>query len=169
MPRYIVTERLVLRPFGAADGARVVELLNDFAVSKWLAKVPHPFTDADLRLVRADGSDRWPELAAITLDGAVVGGISAGAHFGYWVGRDYWGRGIATEAATAMLAYAFNEGARDEISSGVFTGNHASARILDRLGFREESRDFAMSAARGAEVSNVNLRLTRDAWAEAAE
>ncbi|KMW57586.1 50S ribosomal protein acetyltransferase [Candidatus Rhodobacter oscarellae] len=164
MARYILTERLLLRPFRAADGPRVVELLNDFAVSKWLAKVPHPFGHADLRLVDEDGSDRWPELVAITLDGAVVGGISAGEHFGYWIGRDYWGQGIATEATAAMLTYVFNEEGRDEITSGCFTGNGASAHILNRLGFREESRDFVESRARGVEVSNVNLRLTRENW-----
>ena len=90
-----------------------MKLLNDFAVAKWLARVPHPFTDTDLRLVNHDGRHRWPELAAITLKGEVVGGIGSGEKFGYWIGRDYWGQGIATEAAAAMLRYLFEaEGKR---------------------------------------------------------
>lgn len=168
MPQYILTERLLLRPFTAADGPRVVALLDDFAVSKWLAKVPHPFTVSDLKLVNSDGSSRWPQLAAITMDGEIVGGISSGDHFGYWIGQKYWGQGIATEAATAMLSSIFENDKRDQIVSGCFSGNPASLKILSRLGFRETSRDMVPCAARGEgiEVANINLQLTRDGWGQ---
>jgi len=160
----INTERLTLRAFTAEDGPRVVALLNDFAVSKWLAKIPYPFTDKDLRLVNPDGASRWPELAAITLDSDVIGGISSGAHLGYWLGREYWGNGYASEAASAMVTYTFMDRRRTELVSGYFTGNRASGKILERLGFREVDRDMTNCLSRGADVSNVNMALTRDQW-----
>lgn len=167
MTRLILTKRLVLRPFTPKDGPRVVALLNDFEVSKWLAVVPHPFTADDLRLMNDDGSERWPDLAAITLGGEVVGGISTGCHLGYWIGRPYWGQGIATEAAVGMLSHVFAEQGRDQIASGYFTGNVASGRILHRLGFRETARNMKANRARGVEVSNVDMTLTRTDWERA--
>ncbi len=168
MPNYILTDRLLVRPYVASDGPEVVELLNDFAVSKWMSTIPHPYTDADVQLVNADGSSRWPELAAITLKGEIVGGISAGDHFGYWIGRAHWGQGIATEAAAAMLHYLFESEGRDEVTTGVFAGNRASSRILDRLGFREVSRNMIPCAARGdgIEVANINLSVDRSHWGQ---
>lgn len=164
MTPQITTERLVLRPCVAADGAQVVPLLNDYAVSKWLARVPHPFGAEDLRLVGEGGASRWPELAAITLDGDIIGGISmVPQHLGYWLGAAYWHRGYGTEAVAAALRFMFSSGAQDVVSA-VFEGNDASHRILQRQGFRETRRDLAPCLARGEDIANVHYRLTRADW-----
>ena len=159
----ITTQRLVLRPFRAEDGDRVVELLNNFAVTRWLAKVPHPFTHADLRIVKSDGASRWPDLAAITLNGTIVGGIS-GTHLGYWLGEPFWGQGIAYEAAQAMVRYQFDVMGRDALDSGYFEGNTASQRILAKLGFTETDRYMFFNAALNREAPNVDMILTRATW-----
>ena len=159
----IITERLILRPFVAQDGDRVVELLNNFEVTRWLAKVPHPFTHADLRLVNKDGSARWPDLAAITMGDKVVGGISSD-HLGYWIGQPYWGQGIASEAARAMVDYCFQTLGKDALDSGYFEGNAASARILAKLGFSETKRYMFYNRALDREAPNVDMILTRESW-----
>jgi RimJ/RimL family protein N-acetyltransferase len=165
MPDQIVTDRLVIRPYRAEDATAVVTYLADFEVSKWLAKIAHPFTMADLRLTQPDGSSRWPDGGAITQDGALIGGISATPeHFGYWIGPPFHGRGFATEAGRAMVDRLFQETDAPQIVSGYFEGNAASRRVLEKLGFAEVTRNLQFSEARGAEVPNVEMRLTRATW-----
>ena len=164
MTQEIRTERLVLRPFVEGDGAQVVPLLNDYEVSKWLAKVPHPFRAQDLRLHGEGGVSRWPSLAAVCRGDTVMGGISLHVeHLGYWLGRHYWGQGYASEAVSAGVAFLMKNGAQ-QICSGVFEGNEASARILRKCGFQEASRDVVRSVARAEDCPNINYMLTRDNW-----
>ena len=75
---HIQTERLKLRPFIKADSEQVMAILNDFDVSKWLHRIPHPFTQQDLRILGPKGESRWPDLAAIEHDGALVGALPRG-------------------------------------------------------------------------------------------
>lgn len=160
----IQTARLVLRPYLSADADRVVSLLGDFEVSKWLAKIPHPFTHTDLKLTNDDGSSRWPDGAAITLDGVLIGGISCGDHLGYWIAPDHWGRGYASEAAAAAADDFFQRRSDDQLASGYFEGNEASLRILKRLGFHETARYDLYNRAYEAERPNVDMSLSRADW-----
>jgi len=166
MTQEILTERLIIRPFTEEDASSVVAILNNFAVSKWLEKVPYPFSTEHLRLVKEDGSTRWPHLAAITLDGMVIGGISSGRHLGYYLAPKHWNQGFGTEAARAMVAHQFRRDKCPEVVSGYFNANRASARILEKLGFKETGRGMRQCAARGCEVAHVDVRLTRSTWAQ---
>ena len=55
---------------------------------------------------------------------------------GYYLAREYWGRGLATEAARAFVDFAFDELGLSRIVSSVEIGNNVSKHILDKLGFR---------------------------------
>lgn len=155
MTQSIKTQRLILRPFGVPDGDAVVAVLGQFEVTKWLARVPHPFTHDDLRLLNEDGSDRWPELMAVTLNDEVIGGISSVDHLGFWLSPNHWGRGYATEAARAVLDHAFNVRGLTNIVSGHFHGNVASANVLGKLGFKVTGEDMLFLIARA--VSNCAM------------
>ena len=62
------------------------------------------------------------------------------AEVGYWVGEEYWGRGLATEATRAFLDYAFEEFYLHRIFATAFEGNRASMRVLEKCGFTLEGR-----------------------------
>src|SRR5262245_20724424 len=107
----IETERLIIRPPGEADRDEIVVELYDFAVTRMLAKVPHPYSladaDAYLSSIRRDG--RQTLQLSITQGGRIIGGIGisdidTGCEFGYWLGRAHWGKGYATEAGRGFLA-----------------------------------------------------------------
>lgn len=164
MTQTIKTQRLILRPFVAGDGPAVVRHLNDFEISKWLSVVPHPFTDADLRILNADGTSRWPDLMAIEHAGDIIGAVSAGDHFGFWIGRAHWGQGFASEAAGAALRYKFELLGAPEVQSGVFEGNAASLRVLEKLGFEETGRAPWRCAARDRDLLSIDFTLTRARW-----
>ena len=56
---------------------------------------------------------------------------------GYWLGRVHWEQGFATEACKGLLNYAAEELNIRNVKSSHMTGNDASARVLDKLGFRK--------------------------------
>lgn len=168
------TRQLTLRPVAAADAQRIADLTSDYDVSKMLAVVPYPNPPANVLawiathggpdgevafVARADG-----ELAAVCgykpkPDGSV-------GHFGYWVGKPYWGRGYATEMTRALIKHAFVNTGTDGIPIDHFADNPQSARVIAKCGFRYERLGKIQCVARGCEVQTLHYRLTR-AQAEA--
>jgi ribosomal-protein-alanine N-acetyltransferase len=85
----------------------------------------------------------------IEMDGTAVGGI--GVHpgedvyrytvtVGYWLGEQFWGRGIMTEVVTGVTEFCFDNFSLHRISAEVFANNPASARVLEKAGFTFEGR-----------------------------
>jgi 8-oxo-dGTP diphosphatase len=138
----IRTERLLLRPYEAADAASLVELLNDFEVARWLARVPHPYRDEDaaqfLEISRTDERRSF----AVTRDGRLVGGIGLGRRpdgapeLGYWIGRPFHRNGYAEEAARGLLSYAFDTLGETRIVVSALPDNAPSLALIAKLGFR---------------------------------
>lgn len=58
---------------------------------------------------------------------------------GYWLGRAYWGRGIASEAVKLLSAYALRERGLRRLEAYVFAPNVVSARVLEKCGFTREA------------------------------
>lgn len=176
------TERLVLRPFRPDDAPRVRELAGAWDVASMSLSIPHPYPAGAAEAwignhanMRASGRAHH---FAMTLDGDCIGAIGLhrenGANWlvdgdvfeiGYWVGLPYWRRGFASEALSAVLAFAFETLAQQQLVAGHFTDNPVSARLLDKAGFAPVRSGRQRSAARDADVGCVFLVLTRDAWA----
>ena len=95
-------------------------------------------------MVSHRGQPRSQHHFAIELDGAAVGGIGARAgegifvrtaHFGYWLGEAYWGKGVMTAAGRAMLEYLKADARFARLEAPVFEWNPSSMRVLEKLGF----------------------------------
>ncbi|MEZ4388936.1 MAG: GNAT family protein [Candidatus Krumholzibacteriia bacterium] len=113
--------------------------------------------DAHWRKVRGE-----PGITARTiLCGDVVAGHIASFHRGadrevtYWLGRECWGRGVATRALTAYLAV---ETARP-LHGRVAADNLGSQRVLEKCGFRVVGRERGHAEARGEEIDELVMRL----------
>ncbi len=170
----IRTERFVLRPFAASDAPRLVELCRDKAVAWNTSRIPHPYTraDADAFIARrAAVSSSADECAfAICENGEIIGG--AGLHFdekvgclelGYWIGADYRGKGAATEAARALVAFARDTLGVAALTAGYFLDNPASGAVLKKAGFRDTgARVMYFSRGRGVEVESTVYRIEFD-------
>lgn len=164
------TRRLVLRPLGEADLDDLVAGVNDLRVSRMLGRVPHPYTryHAEAYLPGARRSARAGKSLTLSIfrDGRLIGGTSVArlpdyCEFGYWLAHDAWGRGYATEAGAAVLAYAFEVLGLRQIRSGVFAGNTASLRVQTKLGFRRIGIGRRMALAQGRTVEHIDTVLTR--------
>ncbi len=77
------------------------------------------------------------EQGAIGLTGMVKGHQ---AELGYWIGKPFWREGYCTEAARAILRYAFTELALVRVHATHITRNPASGRIMQKIGMRHEGR-----------------------------
>ncbi|MGC1380223.1 MAG: GNAT family protein [Candidatus Baltobacteraceae bacterium] len=138
-----------LRPYRLTDAPALQALADDFLVARWMtSRFPHPYTqrDAEEWVARAVGGTRGHNVG-IEVDGHLAGG--AGIEpcdgeqrgvgvFGYWLGRAYWGRGIATDAARTLADYALAAGGLHRLEATVFVQNVASARVLEKAGFTRE-------------------------------
>ena len=138
------TARLTLRAPRGADAPRMAELANDYDIARMTGRIPHPFCVEDAeafiaRLERRD-TDREVVFAIENQDDGLLGVLGlhpspAGPEIGYWLGRPFWGRGYATEAASAALAWAGAEGGRRYLVAGHFVDNPASGQVLIKAGF----------------------------------
>jgi RimJ/RimL family protein N-acetyltransferase len=165
----IATARLALRPPATVDRHDIVAEVNDFGVTRMLAKVPYPYrlADADAFLRALARNDPRTLALSITLAGRVIGGIGLAeiginSEFGYWLGRAHWGKGYATEAGRAFLAWAFGAYDLPLVRSGVFIDNPASLRVQEKLGFEETGRRAVYCVARGQNVEHVDTALRRE-------
>jgi RimJ/RimL family protein N-acetyltransferase len=166
------TPRLVLRPLAGSDAPAIAEHLVDPEVTRWLARVPHPYRLSDAvnfveqaRLSAVAGTAST--LALVLRDGstgpvgvAVIHGITTEPEFGYWLARDHWGRGLMSEAAAAMLRHAREDLGLARIRSGAFVGNHASLAIQARAGFVVTGTSHRLCIAEGRMKEHVDTLLT---------
>ncbi|ANF53332.1 GNAT family N-acetyltransferase [Brevundimonas diminuta] len=156
----IETRRLLLRAPGAQDVSRIAALANDHDIARMTMRMPHPFgvDHAEDFVLQVASQD--PRKANTFLieheDHGPVGVVGmfhdadAVPETGYWIGREFWGRGYATEALEGALVWASTRWKRRALMAGHFADNPASGRVLEKAGFlyTGETRP-AFSRARG--------------------
>ena len=112
----LATRRLILRQPRPTDAPRLARLLDNFAISGKLSRVPHPYSEADaIWWLGTWRADRPPAETGFTMELPGEGLIGhCGFHLtegeptiGYWLGEPYWNRGFMTEAAAAALDWYF--------------------------------------------------------------
>lgn len=141
--------RVNLRTYKDEDIAKLIRYLNDPVTTRHLTSaIPQPYTQSDAEYwVRHQSREIGAQ--AIEWEGQLVGDISVVtgnfekaycAEIGYWLGREFWGRGIATEVLTLVSQYLLTHTAVVRITAQVFVGNTASCRVLEKCGFIQEAR-----------------------------
>jgi RimJ/RimL family protein N-acetyltransferase len=81
---------------------------------------------------------------------------------GSWIGREFQGHGLGTEARAAILALAFEGLGAQAAESGYIEGNAVSARVSEKLGYRETGDEYL--AVEGKRVREIKVRCTRETW-----
>ncbi|MGR3290925.1 MAG: GNAT family N-acetyltransferase, partial [Paracoccaceae bacterium] len=161
----IRTERLFWRPPLASDIDGYMAFVSDYEVVKWTSSWPHP---ADREFVARRCVPLAPGkgfAGPVFLGDEQIGGIGlVEGELGYFIARRHWGRGYATEIARAIISRAFARFGRDQITASVIVGNPGSARVLQKLGFRQTRPSRCGSVAQGGEFDAVDYRLSRNAW-----
>jgi len=176
-PDTLATTRLLLRPPEPRDADALYKLVNDWAVVRMLQRLPFPYPRALM--------DEWIAAAARQRDAGagyqfiitgrendeelVIGCIGIRldlaprtAHLGYWVGKRFWGHGVATEAAGRAARWALAHLDVERLEAFVAEDNPSSAAVLRRIGFRETGCGRERFLARGAEIPVLRFAATRE-------
>jgi RimJ/RimL family protein N-acetyltransferase len=139
------SERLFLRPAFPEDARELHQAICDARIVAMLASAPWPYRLADAQESCTRPADPRAPRFLVTAPGdkgaPIVGAVGLhrgddGLELGYWVARDHWGRGYATEAGRGALEIARALG-HGRVLAGQFVDNPASGRVLRKLGFRE--------------------------------
>ncbi|UPK73420.1 GNAT family N-acetyltransferase [Nocardioidaceae bacterium SCSIO 66511] len=148
------TDRLLLRPVRDDDIEPMLGYHTDARVLEWLIKTEiEPGEFRKNRLASIDDPRDYSVVAE--LDGRVIGdgsleitdGMGQGnaaeaqgcqAMLGYILDPAFAGNGYATEIARELLVMAFDDLGLRRVTAGCFADNHASARILEKIGMRRE-------------------------------
>ena len=179
MPPILRTGRLVLRPFENDDAA---DLLRVFAepdvVRYWSSGAWTDIAQAEAMIAEARQAYRDGGLAryAIALAGTnrLIGICNLRGFFeqnrrcelGYALGRAYWGQGYAAEALEALLGHAFHVLDINRIEADIDPRNEASARLLEKLGFRQEGYMPERWIVHGEKADTAFYGLLRRYWDE---
>jgi [ribosomal protein S5]-alanine N-acetyltransferase len=165
MPETMTTQRLRLRAPVQADASRIAMFIGDWDVAKMLARVPHPYREADaIAWIGSVDRSKRANYVLVHANG-VIGAVGIEqradgvAELGYWLAKPFWGRGLVTEAATAVINAARVCGPRAAITCSHFDDNPASERVIQKLGFVATGEQQARSVSRNADVRLLTYRL----------
>ena len=172
------TERLTLRPFEETDAPAVQRLAGEYEIALNTLSVPHPYPDgAAEQWIAAQREafekDTLHNFAAVA-EGELVGSIGlmmkgdAIAEIGYWIGKPFWGRGYASEAAAAVVRYGFETCNLHRIYADYFARNPGSGRVMQKLGMKYEGTLRQHIHKWGEYVDVIYYGLLRDEWLSSA-
>lgn len=170
-----MTEQLGLRFHRMDDLDRLVALIGNIEVARYLARVPHPYSRSDgesfLAATMNGVTDEGELVYAITLKdkGGIIGATGlmmdrGEAELGYWLGQPYWGHGYAREAVAALIDLAFGALSVDRVYANVRAENGASRRLLAALGFRERGQASVFQMIEDRYVMGPHYEIVRDDW-----
>lgn len=139
--------QVTIEVIGPEHAAAIQQMASDPEIGR-TSNVPSPYPLDGARAFVADATQRRTQGSqhtfAIIGDGMVVGvcslvnvgGVPPSAQLGYWVGRRYWGRGVATAGGSQVLEFGFQTLGLASVRSSCLPSNTASRRVLEKLGFR---------------------------------
>jgi RimJ/RimL family protein N-acetyltransferase len=142
----LTVEECYLRFLSHRDAPNLARHANDPMVAAYLTNAfPSPYSTEDaINFIDLVKEDKTKVIMAIAAGEEVVGCI--GLHqtanhdemyweLGYWLGRAFWNRGIATAAVTAFMSYIRTIIPDDIIYARVYRQNAASIKVLEKNGF----------------------------------
>jgi RimJ/RimL family protein N-acetyltransferase len=151
LKKTIKTNRLLLRPFQLSDANDVQRLAGDFEIADTTLFIPHPYENGVAEQWIRTHEEKFKQgqefIFAITLRstaeligsiGLVINKKHEKAELGYWIGKPYWNKGYATEAAGVMLKFGFEDLELGRIHAHYFARNPASGKVMEKLGMQHE-------------------------------
>jgi RimJ/RimL family protein N-acetyltransferase len=181
------TERMLLRRFTTADAGLLAALYGDPRVMRFITLQPPLLAEVESKILPeylreyrelADGLGSFAAIGKQT--GQIAGrfslkpansyGLTGGTELGYRLCPAFWGRGLATEGARALIESAFERLHLDRIVATTMADNTGSWRVLEKCGLRRV-KTFNYPDADlmpGAEHGDFVYELTRNDWARQA-
>lgn len=150
---FVKTDRLVLRGLKPEDAPRVQRLAGDREIADTTLSIAYP--------LEAGQAKEWVESRAVlhesgegvffaivlAADNMLIGAAGLKieqahrkAELGYWIGKEYWNNGYATEAARSVINYGFRELNLHRIHAHSLSRNPSSIKVLEKIGMTREGK-----------------------------
>jgi len=148
----IESERLILRVPLIKDAPRITDLAGEFEIADTTLLIPHPYRLADaedwIQSIRPHWQDGKSLQFVIILksESILIGSIGLKdidpvhqhGELGYWIGKQWWNKGFATEAGRSVIKYAFQELHLHRVHAHHLARNKASGSVLKKIGMHHE-------------------------------
>lgn len=146
------TARLLLRPFTEEDVPNLQCLAGVWEIADTTLSVPHPYTLNDAQQWLKTTSQAYAHGSAVHFAIAakpnqqLLGAISLNdinrehlqTELGFWIGREFWGQGFASEAGQRLISYGFKQLDLNRIYADHMVRNPASGKVLQKIGMQSE-------------------------------
>jgi RimJ/RimL family protein N-acetyltransferase len=177
------TERMLLRRFTEADASSLAALYGDPRVMRFIALQPPSLAEVESKILPAylreyrelaDGLGSFAGIEKAT--GQMAGrfslkpansyGLAGGTELGYRLYPAFWGHGLATDGARALLGSAFGRLHLDRVVATTMADNVASWRVLEKCGMRRVGTFYYPDAdlMPGAEHGDFVYERARSDW-----
>ena len=179
----VETERMLLRRFSTADSGLLAALYGDPRVMRFITLQPPSLAEVESKILPEylreyrELPDGLGSFAAIEKEtGQMAGrfslrpansyGLAGGTELGYRLYPTFWGRGLATEGARALIASAFERLRLDRVVATTMADNTGSWRVLEKCGLRRVKTFYYPDADQmpGAEHGDFIYELTSSGW-----
>lgn len=182
IPQPTLTLRgLVLRPYAEQDAQALVRICGDKRIAAMTRTIPHPYSIEDARKFLAHIRGKWeagesavyaacPQRPDGTIEepvgscGLMVDKIDVRAELGYCFEPSSWGRGYATQAASAVVDVGFGFLGLRKITAHFLPHNPASGRVLSKVGFVQEGVLRKQAHKWGESFDLIAVGLLREEW-----
>ena len=177
------TKRLILREWTKKDVNDLIEGLNNLRVSKWLTRVPYPYTKKDAEgwinyciknAKKGKKRDCYNFAIELKSERKVIGGIDLDridrfqrtAKGGFWLNAKYHKKRYGTEALASRTKFAFNKLKLRRLESGFFKGNPSSFKLQKKFGYKIEGlrRKKFLCQADGKIKDEYITALLKEEW-----
>lgn len=168
------TNRLLLREFTPDDWPAVLAYQSDpryLRYYPWTERTAQDARDFIQLFIDWQNEPRRSKFQlAIESNGQLIGNCGlrrdeeAQANIGYEIAPDHWGQGYATEAARTLCQFGFNDLNLHRIWSWCLADNQPSARVLEKLGMRQEGRLVQREFIKGQWRDHLLYAILKDEW-----
>ena len=168
----IRTERLLIKTPQIDDKFKLTQLINDKDVIKWLSEIPFPYTLSHAEEFIERSRERVLKQESynfmIFQDKKMIGGIgltefnNQSCQVGYWLGKQYWGNGFATEALKSILNFGFDQLNLEKIYAAYKIGNEGSIRVLTKCGFEYSRKKYEYDSELNEAVFLTEMILRKE-------
>jgi len=143
----IKSKKFILRPAKLSDAENIYKYQQEKEVKKGFMTTPKSVNEVKRDILKSKKNKTTGESFVIDINGKAIGEISL--HFddpfhkkkmkiAYWIAKDYSGKGITTKAVNLVVKYAFKKYKLVRLWAWCRTFNKASARVLEKAGFKLE-------------------------------
>ncbi len=171
---YIETERLLIRPFNMGDLGDFNEYAAQPDVGPNAGWKPHASLDESREILERFSSNPRENALVYKENGKVIG--AAGVYYdnetksvmvGYVMNHDYWGRGLMTEAVSAVIGEIFNASEAEAVIIKHFPFNLRSKRVIEKCGLKfVKIETGSFERYDGVLLDDCVWNITREEWSE---